>query len=109
MIGRRIIRGTPEETALYYQAVKVHGENAQMAHCIEEAAEFILAMAKVDRHKALSLSKVYENLVEEIADLTIMMRQARILVGEDRVDEWIEKKLHRLAEELDAEKPKEEE
>jgi phosphoribosyl-ATP pyrophosphohydrolase len=87
------------------RALAFHGVQKQLNHCAEESAEFILALAKVQRFELLDrpMSKRFCDLVEETADLTIMMAQARIALGRERVDRVIEMKMQRLSEELDHE------
>lgn len=64
----------------------------QLEQAIEEASEFILAAQK---YKRFATQKEELNLIEETADLTIMMQQMRLYLGSSAVDYDIDRKLKR--------------
>ena len=75
------------------------GLENQLEQAIEEASEFILAAQKFKRNrKSGEISKSTEtrmNLIEETADLIVMMEQMRIYLGRSAVDKQIEYKIER--------------
>jgi hypothetical protein len=73
--------------------IKKWGIPAQTNQAIEECAEFIVAVNKVRRSGFKE--KEIDDLCSEIADVTIMMAQMRLVYGAERVDEWIKIKLER--------------
>lgn len=75
-----------EKIANYYSFEK------QLEQAIEEASEFILAAQK---YKRFATQKEELNLIEETADLTIMMQQMRLYLGNSAVDYDIDRKLKR--------------
>lgn len=74
-----------EHIATYY------GFTNQANMLCEEAAEFMVALNKLRR----SSGNAYENVKEEIADVLIMARQLRILLGADDIDRIVDEKLNR--------------
>ena len=68
------------------KALHTWGGEAQENMAIEECSESIKAICKLRRSSG---SEEFKNLIDEIADVTIMMRQMAIMVGEDKVDERI--------------------
>lgn len=88
---------------IYDKALKKWGILPQLNVAIEEAAEFIKAVAKVIRYKIFKPIKDYgyptilNNLIDEIADLSIMITQINRHYGIDKaVKEKIVEKLSRL-------------
>lgn len=87
-------------------AVKHYGPIHQMLKTVEEAGELQRAIARViteaqEHPDADELEGgVVENLVEEIADVWIMVKQMTLLLGVVDVTEAENKKLSRLAERL---------
>lgn len=82
---------------IYQQAINTFGEEYQIAKAIEECCEFIIEM---NRRPAPGLDVVgagtIEDAIDEIADVTIMIRQMRLIYGADAVDARIAFKLKRL-------------
>lgn len=83
-----------------------YGYDAQSRQCIEEMAELTQAINKfwrkqlkcggVDLNEAGFRNKEYENLVEEIADVEIMIEQMKVFMDcEHSVAEVVEEKLNR--------------
>lgn len=73
------------------KAIKYWGESAQKQKAIEECAELIAAMAR---------RSLIDFIVDEVADVTIMMRQLRMIYGKKKVDDRIRFKLKRLQKRL---------
>ena len=85
---------------LYQTAIKEWGECAQILVAIEEMAELTKALAKNFRSDD---AETVENVVEEIADVEIMMDQLRVIYKQraaETVDEIKKAKLNRLAKRL---------
>ena len=68
-----------------------YGFTTQANMLCEEAAEFMVVLNKLRR----SSGNAYENVKEEVADVLIMARQLRILLGADDIDRIINAKLNR--------------
>lgn len=90
-----------DERNLYLKAIESWGEYAQLDQGIEEAAEFIQAINKWKRNTGVDNAR---KLVEEMADLSIMIGQVKALMvlhlGEEKVvrlfAEFKGRKLRRL-------------
>lgn len=67
--------------------------NDQLEQAIEEASEFILAAQKYKRYP--DSKKAEQNLIEETADILIMMEQMRAYLNVIKVDGMIDYKLER--------------
>lgn len=80
--------------ALYREALKEWGVDAQMDMIIEECAELIHALQRLRRDRS---GDNVEKVWGEIADVEIMMEQARILFDSTEIEKRKEMKLHRLA------------
>jgi len=78
---------------LYQEALILWGEDVQVAIAIEEMAELIQALIKLERDRRDAND---DKVREEIADVEIMMEQLRILFGPKRIDEIKAHKLRRL-------------
>jgi len=87
-----------------------YGLKAQSMQCIEECAELIQAINKYLRKKGngqsvtVSSIEVLNNVIEEIADVYIMLEQMIYLINGDRaVNEMIDYKLNRSLERIEEE------
>lgn len=78
----------------------------QRAIFVEECAEAIKAVCKVER-AADSSAEVYAekmiDLISEVADVLIMAQQMRLYLGKDKVDAEIQRKLDRQLQRIKAE------
>lgn len=90
---------------LYKKAIILWGYPLQLGMLIEECAELIQATNKVLRNgdsQIDSKSKEFENFIEEIADVEIMLEQIRYMFSWNllsaRVETAKKKKLLRLEE-----------
>ena len=71
------------------------GANAQTDKLFEEMGELTQALVKY-RHKGASVSR-RNAVLEEIADVKIVLAQMEMLYDEDgKVDRWVAEKLERL-------------
>ena len=92
---------TEERRALLDRAITAYGAPAQMDMAVEEMAELTKALCKVKRVSCAAEAKaVLENVVEEMADVQIMLDQRRIIFGRSTA-EAEEYKLERLKKRLD--------
>ena len=92
---------TEERRALLDRAITAYGAPAQMDMAVEEMAELTKALCKVKRVSCTAEAKaVLENVVEEMADVQIMLDQLRIIFGRSTA-EAKEYKLERLKKRLD--------
>lgn len=80
-------------------AIERYGKEPQWRQLQEECAELIAAVSHFLRKREDGGSA----LVEEIADVEIMLMQARLLIGNDAlIDALVEKKIKRLRERLES-------
>lgn len=92
---------TEERRALLDRAITTYGAPAQMDMAVEEMAELTKALCKVKRVSCAAEAKaVLENVVEEMADVQIMLDQLRIIFHRF-TEEAEEAKLERLKNRLD--------
>lgn len=73
------------------EAISRFGEASQKMMAIEECSELINAVAKETRGRSSR-----ENIITEIADVTIMMAQLAMIYGEEDVMIEINRKIARL-------------
>jgi len=85
-----------EKLSLLDQAICKWGPELQADMAIEECSELIQAICKRKRGYPDE-----DNLIEEIADVCIMMDQLKLMFGIDKVEEAIVKKLNRLKDRLE--------
>jgi NTP pyrophosphatase (non-canonical NTP hydrolase) len=79
------------------RALDTYGLDSQMKMAIEEMSELIKALLKYDRSPG---PKTLNDIVEEIADVEIMIAQMRIVFDNGQVEKMIEVKIDRLADRL---------
>lgn len=86
-----------ERKVVYVDAIMHYEEGRQILKAIEEMAELTNELAKsVDLHRTST-----DRIVDEIADVTIMMEQLRLIFNvNDAVQERIDYKVRRLAERI---------
>lgn len=76
---------------LLTSVIEQWGVEAQENQAIEECSELITAILHHRRNKCSE-----DDIITEIADVSIMCEQLRIIYGNDRVDNEIQRKLKRL-------------
>ena len=88
--------------SIMQQAIKTYGVQAQCDVAIEEMAELTKAIMKIRRvaDDYEKTQSALENLLEEIADVDIMIEQLKIMWGPREVEEYRRKKLERLERRL---------
>ncbi len=82
---------TTQVRNLYLEAIEKWGDEAQLDKAIEECAELILAIQHRKIHRATN-----EHVIEEVADVQILMDQLSIIFNEDAVADMKVKKLDKL-------------
>lgn len=85
-----------ERLELYAGALTEYGSEAQKMMLIEEIGELLNAFAKFPRGRAKA-----EDVIEELADVSIMVEQMALLYGWSYFESIREQKLQRLRERLD--------
>lgn len=83
------------------QIAEYYGYESQIDQMCEECGEFIVARSKVRRNVPGS----WENLIEEIADISIMVDQMKLIIGEDTINEIRAQKIRRQLERIAQENP----
>ena len=76
---------------LYQQTMKKWGEQAQYDQAAEECAELIAALMHYRREKVDE-----QQVIDELADVTLMVGQLTWMFGEDRVEAAVERKREKL-------------
>lgn len=95
-----------EKRVILLAAVRHYGGNNQIDVAIEEMAELTQALVKTKRSVTDEDIEMFRgNVIEEIADVEIMLAQLRIIFD---IDEWLldtakASKLNRLAERIEKE------
>lgn len=84
---------------LLRQAIAQWGYEAQINMVQEECLELSLAIQKLWRNSEPSEKSVF-NFIDEVADVTIMVRQAALIFGEDLVQARVDFKMRRLDDRL---------
>lgn len=87
------------EEIIYKQALDRFGGQSQMMMCIEEMAELIQAFNKLLRNPT---DENHVRVCEEIADVSVMINQMRIIFDEKIIDDFKQKKLLRLKERIES-------
>jgi NTP pyrophosphatase (non-canonical NTP hydrolase) len=81
------------------KAIEVYGRDAQIEMIIEECSELIFAIQKFKRctdHDSDLRAKLLFNVRDEIADVSVMIKQAMLIFGVESVNERLEYKMFRL-------------
>lgn len=83
------------------QIAEYYGYESQIDQTCEECGEFIVARSKVRRN----VPGAWDNLVEEVADLSIMVDQMKLIIGEDKINKIREQKIGRQLDRIAQENP----
>ena len=87
-----------DKKELYEQALMLWGEKLQIGMAIEECSELIVELSK---HLRFGLSSPHCGVIEEIADVEIMIEQLKHIFDCDKSVEIVKnKKLVRLEERI---------
>ena len=92
---------TEDEVKIMQTCLDRWGLKAQVGQAIEECAELIVALQKYINRKPQA--NMIENILDEIADVEIMLAQMRLVldIDDSALRERIEYKLARLSRYLD--------
>lgn len=93
------------ETEILQRAIDRWGVRLQSNQCIQEMAELIVAITKLQQlYDAPHTEQIAarDNLIEEIADVEIMIDQMKLMYGEQDIRKQRDYKLQRLVNRLDA-------
>ena len=82
----------PTMTEVFQLAIDTYGRDEQCRMINEEMAELTVALSKYHRNQS---ADTWKRIQEEIADVCIMMQQAKIMFGERDVNVIIANKTHR--------------
>jgi NTP pyrophosphatase (non-canonical NTP hydrolase) len=86
-----------ERKNTYEATYQKYGIGSQIVIAVEEMSELIKEICKIERNKGNM-----DNLAEEVADVTIMMEQLRLIYGiNDAVCKQMDMKIRRLQDMLD--------
>lgn len=80
---------------LLQKAIDKWGLQAQINKIQEEALELALVLNQINC-STKDFKEMEEQLYSELADMEIMMAQARLIFNEERINDMIEYKLKRL-------------
>lgn len=80
-----------------------YGFTSQANMLCEESAEYMVALNKLRRGKP----EAYANVKEEVADIIVVAKQLRYLLGADEIDRIISDKLDRQIQRIEAEREEE--
>ena len=97
------IKGHIDETVLD-RAIEKWGIDAQCEMIIEECIELALALQKMKRTRGNREDKLMA-VIDEIADVKIMIRQAQKIFNSDIINDRVDFKMNRLSERLNEIKP----
>ena len=78
------------------QAIVHYGKTAQLAVAIGEIGELLTVIGRDAQGRATE-----EDWIDEIADVTIMLRQLAIMIGVEETEARVEAKIARLAKILE--------
>ena len=94
------IHFTDNEVKIMQTALDQWGVNAQVGQTVEECAELIVALQKYTNRTPQP--KMVENILDEIADVEMMLAQMRLVLGisDDALRKRIDYKFERLGEYL---------
>lgn len=95
-----------ERRRVYERTIDTWGTEAQAMMAVEEMSELTKAICKLYRADAKDIPEKLRDMAEEVADVTIMCEQLRIMfdMNED-VRRFMDEKVTRLAERLGIDKP----
>ena len=80
-----------DKVQIYQKTIKKWGKEAQYDQMTEECAELIVALQHFRR------GKIDQNaVIDEIADVTLMLGQLTWMFGAERVEESVQKKIKKL-------------
>lgn len=97
-VNRMLANGFIDKEILH-KAIDAWGANAQIELIEEECLELALALQKLKRKRGSEIEK-YNSIIDEIADVKIMIEQAQIIFSQDEINKRVDYKMNRLRERL---------
>ena len=90
-----------EYAAILEENIKEHGVVEETVIAMEECAELIQAISKVKRYGFAG--EYRDNLIEEIADVSIVIREIMMIfdISNDDIAEFIDSKIQRIKKRLE--------
>lgn len=88
--------------SIYRATLEKWGEQAQYDQAVEECAELIAALKHYRRDKIDR-----QAVIDELADVTLMVGQLTWMFGNDEVEKAVQEKLSKLDKLLTADEPQE--
>ena len=87
--------------AILEENIKEHGVALETVIAMEECAELIQAISKVKRYGFIG--EYRDNLIEEIADVSIVIREIMMIFGisDGDINEVIDRKIQRIKSRLE--------
>lgn len=84
-----------EDATIFKKALRVYGVDTQKRMLVEEMGELLTAMARAPRGRATK-----EDIITELADVSIMIKQMALVYGRDEFEQEVKRKIERLQEKL---------
>ena len=97
---------TQEQLRNLDNIVTIYGDNKQVDMCIEECAELQKALLKYRRETnkgfpvTEKVKEAKEAIIDELADVTVMVEQMKIIYGYEAVEERVGFKINRQMDRL---------
>ena len=85
---------------IFEKAIEKWGRVSQIKKIQEECLELALVINNMDC-STKSREESYRNFIDECADVSIMMKQAELIIGKDTLNRAISEKLVKLQKHLD--------
>ena len=90
---------------IYQDSIDKWGEFSQFDQMIEEMAELTVALNKYKRQYNDSLlpeqkAKIMDNLLEELADVKMMLEEMEYMFGKDKIEKVYDKKIEKFFKQL---------
>jgi NTP pyrophosphatase (non-canonical NTP hydrolase) len=88
------------KSEILHKAIDKLGTKNQIAMIQEEATELALAVHKYLNRSETDKVKLRNDLIDELADMKIMLAQAEIIMGKKDIENRVSFKMQRLANRL---------
>ncbi len=85
----------PTDNEIYISTLKKYGIKFQFEMLVEECAELIVAIHHLNRKRSDTLP-----VLEEIADVLLMIEQISLVLDTSMIDKIKKQKIHRLGERI---------
>lgn len=90
------------DSKILRQAIDTYGVSNQLMQTAEECAELIQAINKYFRavKNQQDIQKAIHDMAGEVADVSVMLEQMKMMIGYKAVEEMADRKVERLAKRL---------